>query len=74
MKTLLQRAKAAPVPQPKNIKLNNRQLEDLAVAFFKGEVTYGQVSRTVQRTGSTVYALMNSGLRRALAAGRATLK
>jgi hypothetical protein len=73
-KTLLERAKSAPIDRPIKTSLDEEQLEALVISWVQREVTTTQVSRAVRRKGSAVYGLIAVALRRAFAAGRLIIK
>ena len=70
-KTLLEKAKAHPA----NNRFNNspeesQQVEELSVAWVKGEISTTQASVAIGAKGSWLYGLIAVALRRAMKAGR----
>ena len=70
--SLLEKARAH---RPKTVRsvqprFNNHELEELGLAWIKGEVQYAQVSKALRTTGSSVYSLVFTALRRAIDDGR----
>ena len=74
--TLLEKAKKHSVghrslrTQPKM----TAELEELAIAWARGEVTFAQASQATGKKGTSLYALLAVAIRRAAMAGRLKLK
>jgi hypothetical protein len=50
------------------------ELDELSIAWMRGEVTHGQASRATERSPSALYGLLAVSLKRAYAKGLITIK
>jgi hypothetical protein len=50
------------------------QTEELALAWFRGEITFGQASAATGLRGTSLYGLLAVSLREAAVAGRITMR
>lgn len=72
MKTLTQQAKAVSTIRKRrhNAKFDEKQIEDLAIAYFEGAITYTQASTVTGMTGSGLYTAFVPAIKRLFQAGK----
>src|SRR5947199_4577405 len=65
-KTLIEKAKASrSVPGFRRSYRYGRQVEDLAIAWFRGQISFGQAASATGVKGSSLYGLLAVSLRNA---------
>ena len=68
--TLLEKAKAAPIQTHYRGEFSPDQLEALAIAWVQGEVSTSQARTALKRTGTSLYSVLATAVKRAVQAGR----
>lgn len=75
MKTLLAKAKATKIRgRREGARFDEKQVEELALAYLKGEIGYSQAAGAVGFKGSSLYTLIAPALRRLYGEGRIRVK
>ena len=73
-KTLLDQAKASPSRLSKRSRIPSTEVEDLAIAWVRGEISFGQARAAIGTTGSSLYGLLAVALKRGALRGRIKIR
>ena len=73
-KTLLEKAKAFPSRHGERSRIPSTEIEDVAVAWLRGEISFGQANAVTGAKGSSLYGLLAVALKRAVRRGRIKIK